>query len=121
MSLFVFVLLLLALPVEFYKTFVAELARIIRNARLGPRILAFIYVVLSWALVNAIAIAVLVATSWFMFFQLDLSPINFAGILALLVTYISLDLLSNLRLLTRLSSHVEEADRRRLQKRGGGS
>ena len=117
----ILVLLLLAFPVEFYKTFVAELARIVGNARLGPRLLAVGYTVLAWVTVNVVAIGLLVATCWYLFFKLDLSPVNFAGILALLVAYVSFDLLGNLRLLTRLSGHVEEADRRRSQRDGGGT
>lgn|GEM_PF-5752188 len=117
----ILVLLLLAFPVEFYKTFVAELARVVGNARLGPRLLAVGYTMLAWAMVNVVAIALLVATCWYLFFKLNLSPVNFAGILALLVAYVSFDLLSNLRLLTRLSSHVEEADRRRLHRDGDGT
>ena len=114
------VLLLLALPVELYKTFVAELGRVVADARLRLRIIAFAYALACWFLVNAFALLVLIGVSALLFFEFRLAPLNFSGILALIVAYSLLGLLNNLRLLTRLSDHVEEADRRRLRKWGSG-
>ena len=114
------VLLLLALPVELYKTFVAELGRVVADARLRMRIVAFGYALACWLVVNAFALLVLIGVSALLFFEFRLAPLNFSGILALIVAYSLLGLLNNLRLLTRLSDHVDEADRRRLQKRGSG-